>query len=129
ERAAQRLLNGALGARVEVAGGLVEYEDLRIAEDRARDGKPLALAAGEVGAAFADQRCKALRELVDELLQSRQLRGARDLLHGRIAPAEGDVLRDRPVENVRLLRHVADLLAPLLQRQIAQVDAVGADRA
>ena len=49
------LLYGALGAGVEGAGGLVEDEDRRVAQDGAGDGEALLLAAGEAVAALADE--------------------------------------------------------------------------
>ena len=46
--------------RVKRAGGLVEHENGRIAEDRPRDGQSLLFAAGEAVAPLADQRVVAV---------------------------------------------------------------------
>ena len=48
---------------VEVAGGLVEDEDLRVGQDRAGDGDPLPLAAAELHAALADERVVAVGQV------------------------------------------------------------------
>ena len=56
-----RLLHQPLGLGVERAGGLVEDEDRRVAEERPRDGDPLPLSAREPGAALAEDRVVALR--------------------------------------------------------------------
>src|SRR6476659_3204966 len=50
----ERLLHGALGAGVEGAGGLVEEQDGRVAQDGPRDRDALLLAAREPVAALAD---------------------------------------------------------------------------
>ena len=44
---AQRLLDQCLGFRIEMRGRLVEDQQARVLEDRARDRKALLLAAGE----------------------------------------------------------------------------------
>ena len=54
------LLHPRLGLIVERRRGFVEHQDRRIAHDGARDGQPLALAAGERDAVLADQRVVAL---------------------------------------------------------------------
>ena len=46
------VLDGALGFGVEGAGGFVEDEDGRVAQERAGDGEALALAAGEALSGF-----------------------------------------------------------------------------
>src|SRR6185295_16630805 len=49
----QRLLDVVLALGVQGAGGLVEDEDRGVLEQRARDGDPLALAAGQLDPALA----------------------------------------------------------------------------
>ena len=75
---AQRLLDHELALGVEVGGGLVEDQDGRILEERARDGEALALAAAEPHAALAHQRPVALGQAGDELLRVRLARRAVD---------------------------------------------------
>ena len=54
-RGVDGLLDRLLGLRVERARGLVEDEDRGVLEQRARDRDALALAAGQLDAALADQ--------------------------------------------------------------------------
>jgi hypothetical protein len=62
----QRILDNPLRLRVERAGGLVEEQNGRVGDDRARDGDALLLAAGEQEPALADGRVVALGERSDE---------------------------------------------------------------
>ena len=57
-----RLLHLTLGFRIERGGRLVEQDDRRVLDQRARDGDALALAAGELHAVLADRRLVAIRE-------------------------------------------------------------------
>ena len=50
---------------------LVEQQDARLAEDGARDGYALPLAAGQAHALLADRRVVALREARDEVVRVR----------------------------------------------------------
>ena len=53
-KALERLLDEPLGLRVEGRGRLVQHEDGRVPEDRARNRDPLLLASREAIAALAD---------------------------------------------------------------------------
>ena len=53
-RRVEGVLHGALGLGVERAGGLVEHQHPRVAQQRAGDREPLLLAAGEPVPARAD---------------------------------------------------------------------------
>ncbi len=52
EQTAQALLDVALGVEVDVGGGLVQYEDARVGDERASERNQLALAGGQLGAAL-----------------------------------------------------------------------------
>src|SRR3954470_9388370 len=67
EQRAERALDDALGARVDVGGRLVEDEDARIGEHRARERDQLPLPLAERAAAFAEQRLVAARQRGDEV--------------------------------------------------------------
>ena len=84
----ERLLHEPLRLRVERRGRLVEDEDRRVAQDRARDRDPLLLAAREAVAALADHRVVALRERRDQLVDLRRARRLLDLLVGRVGRAK-----------------------------------------
>ena len=57
-----RFLHMPLGFGIERCGRLVEQDDRRILDQRARDRDALALAAGELQAVLADRRVVAVRE-------------------------------------------------------------------
>ena len=62
----ERVLHQPLGFVVERGRGLVEDQDRRVLQHRARDRDALALAAGQQRAVLADRRVHALRQAVDE---------------------------------------------------------------
>lgn len=68
------LLNQHLGFVVHVARRFIEDEDRWVADHRAGDGYPLALAAREFDTALADLRVIAIRQLNDELMSTSLLR-------------------------------------------------------
>src|SRR5262249_12064516 len=86
---AQRLLDGQLGARVDVRGRLVEDEDARIREQRARDGDELPLPLAERPAARRERRLVAFRQGGDEVVRLRGARRGLDLGAARVGAAEG----------------------------------------
>src|SRR6185503_15772452 len=71
-QARERVLDVALALAVEARGGLVEDQDARLGQQRARDRDALALAAGELDAALADDRVVALLEAAHELVAVRR---------------------------------------------------------
>ena len=87
-RLVERLLHGALGLGVQRAGGLVEHQHRRVAQDRARDRDALLLAAGEAVAALADERVVAVGQRRDQVVDLRGARGVLDLLVGRVGLAK-----------------------------------------
>ena len=94
-QAIERGLHQSLALGIERAGRFVEQQDRRIAQDGARDGDALALAAGKPRAALAEERVVALRQLAQELVG----RGGRgrgfDFGVGGVGPAVADVLARR----------------------------------
>ena len=119
-RGLERRLHGALAFGVERRGRFVEQQQRRILEDRARDGEPLALAAGQAQPALADLGSVALRQAQDELLDVRGARrGQRFVLAGVRAAVE-DVVEHRAGEDHRLLRHDRDAPAQVVEAQPAR---------
>ena len=82
----QRLLDQVLRLRVHARGGVVEDEDARVQEQRARDGHALLLAAGEGDAALADPGVVAVREGHDEVVDVGDLGSVHVLLEWRSTP-------------------------------------------
>ena len=124
-QAVQRLLHGALGLVVQRAGGLVEHQHRRVAQDRPGDGDALLLAAGEAVAALADDGVVAVGQRRDEVVD---LRGARAASSSSSSVASGLAKRrfsaDRGVEEVGLLGDQPDGLRQRGEAEVAHVDAV-----
>src|SRR3954447_10389549 len=68
EQAPQAVLDAALRVDVDVRGRLVEHEDPRVRDQRARERDQLPLAGRELRAALADLRVVAVLEREDELV-------------------------------------------------------------
>ena len=123
-RLAQRLLDRLLGARVDRRGRVVEDEDARVGQQRARDGQALTLAARQRQAALADARVVALGQLGDEPVGLRPARGSLDLLARGVLARVGDVLGDRGAEQERVVVDDRDRAPQRAQVDVAHVGAV-----
>src|SRR5467141_1973904 len=91
----ERLHHQPLRLGIERRSGLVEDEDGRVADDRARDADALPLATGERLASFAQQGVVTHGHPGDEPVRVRELRGLDDLFIAGAGPPEGDVLPHR----------------------------------
>ena len=87
EQAAERALDLPLGADVDGARRLVEDQDARVGEQRARERDELALAEREPRAALAELRLVAVLEPGDELVGADGARRRGDLLARRVRAA------------------------------------------
>ena len=117
-QAAERLADELLGCAVERGGRLVEQQQRRVLEERARDGDALALSARQPHAAIADDRVEAFGQLGDELAAMGRVRRLPDLVVARLGPGVADVLDQRAVEQRDVLRHDGDGLAQALLRDL-----------
>ena len=116
-----RGLDELLAFGVEVAGGFVEDEDLRRGQDRAGDGQPLLLAAGEFDAALADERVVLVGQLDDELVGVGAAGGVFDLGVGGVVAAVGDVVAHRAVEQEHVLLDDGQQVAVGAEAEVADV--------
>ena len=107
----EAVLDHGLGLGVEGAGGLVEDEDAGVGQDGAGDGKALALAAGELDAALANDGFVLLGETLGKLINAGDATGLHQLLFRGIGAAEEDVFTNSAVEEEGLLQHDAQLPA------------------
>ena len=98
-----RLVDAFLGGAVQRARRLVEDQDLRIAQQRARDRDPLSLTSRELHSAVAEHRVVAVRELGDEVVGSCAPGGLDDAALVRVVDAKGDVEAHRVVEDEHIL--------------------------
>src|SRR6266478_8543133 len=112
---------------IERRSGLVEDEDGRVADDRARDADALPLAAGERLASFAQQSVVTLGHPDDEPVRIRELRGLDNLFLAAVGPPVSDVLPHRGAKQDRVLQHESDLRAQALELVVANVYSVDED--
>src|SRR5215470_2375050 len=127
----ERLLHHHLAFGVERAGRLVEDQNWRVLQNRARDRDALALAARKYRAALADHRIVAFRQLAYELVGERRARGPSDLFIaavGAVRPV-GDVGPHGVVKEARLLSDDRDGAAQADDSEVAHVVAVDQHRA
>ena len=100
----QRRAQPRVGAGVERREAVVEQVHARPLDERPGDRQPLALAAGDVGAALVDGRVETARHGGDEVARLGDLERVPELGVGRVRPAEAQVVGDRAAEQVGLLR-------------------------
>ena len=125
----QRLLDFVLGMAVERRGRLVQHQDRRRLQHRARDRHALLLAARQFQAALADLGLISLRRHPDEAVDLRQPRRLLHLGIGGVPAAVADVVADGVVEQHGVLRHHADRRAQRRLRDVADILAVDQDPA
>ena len=125
----ERLLHQRLALGVERAGGLVEQQDARVAQQRAGQHHALPLAAGKAPATGADKGRKTIRKGGDEVGSGGGARGFRHLGVGGAGTAHADVGGDRVVEQQRVLADIGDGVAQAGERDFADIGAVEADGA
>lgn len=122
--ASQGALDGGLGLVVHGGGGLVEDHDRGVLEDRAGQGDPLPLSAGERGTAFTDQGVVAVRQRRDEGVGLGHGSGPEHFLVRGCEAAVADVVRDAAVEEERVLGDEADGVAQAVPPQVPNVLSV-----
>src|SRR5438128_11389101 len=75
-QALDRLQDDGLGPYVDGARRLIEDEDRRVLQERARERDALSLASGKLRPALPDRRLVAARQANDEIVRARRLGGA-----------------------------------------------------
>ena len=129
ERRGQRLLHQRLVLGIEVAGGLVEHDDRGVLHQHPGDGEALALASRQAMAALADHGVVAVGQGHDHVVDLGGPAGL-DQLHVRgLGAGEAQVLGDRVVEEVGVLRHHTDGGPQGVEGEVADVVAVDAEHA
>ena len=117
----QRRLHRRLGPRIQRACRLVEKKQPRIAQDRACDSDPLALATRQPHALFPYRRVIPVLERGDEIVSFGLLRGGDDLVLAGVRPAETDIVAHAGGEQRRLLRHQPDILPYVAKGEVTQI--------
>ncbi len=122
-------LHRGLALGVGVRRRLVEDHHIGVLQNRPRDRDALPLPAGEPRSGLSGRRVVAQRKALYEPVRARRARGPLHLGVRRLRLSEADVVRDRGVEQERVLRHVGDVLHELLEGDLADVAPSVADRA
>ena len=107
-RVEERLEQFGFGFGVERRKGLVHDDDLGTRGERAGEGDAVGFTAGEAGSRLADDRVEAIGEGVVPIAQPDLFQDVQELVVGCIGPREGQVVAQRLVEDVGLLREVSD---------------------
>ena len=122
-----RAFSRRIGPEIQGRKAVVEDVDLRLLGQGAGDGKPLFLAAGEVGAALRYRSLVALLAGGDEVKGLGRFSVLGHLGVGRLFVGVPDVAVDCAGEEHRLLRDIAYLVSQVMLRDIAHVHAVDQD--
>src|SRR5215470_10720308 len=122
-------LDVVFGEAVQVGGGLVQNDDLRVAQDDPGDRQPLFFPAGQPVATLADDSVVAVGQGADELVQVRRLRGAGQVGVAGTGAGVAQVVGDRGVKQEGVLEHHAQLGRERGSGDLAQVGAVDQDLA
>ena len=118
------VLDLALGDRVKSRRRLVEDQQRGIPQQHARYGKPLLLTAGQLQATVADHRIKTVRLIRDKVIDIGPLAGIDQLCFRSLGFYIEQVLPDRPIEQVGVLGHNADIAAQEGQIKLFDIDPV-----
>ena len=113
------------GVAVEGACGLIEDQDLRLAQDGPGQGEALPLASAEAVAVLPDQGVVAGGQGADEVVGAGRLGGLLDRLkRNGVAHAERDVGGNGVVEQEHLLADYTQVPLPAVQIQSLQIDPI-----
>ena len=110
--------------RVEVLAGLVEDEQGEVGEQGPGDRQALALAARHPRAALADLRAQPRRQSLRPVEQPHSGEGRAQLIGARLAPGQPEVLLERAVEDMGVLRDQPDHRPALIAVEIGDLHAV-----
>mmetsp|Transcript_56328 Transcript_56328/g.121870 ORF Transcript_56328/g.121870 Transcript_56328/m.121870 type:complete len:205 (-) Transcript_56328:348-962(-) len=114
----------ALGLRVKGARGLVEDEQLGIAEERSRQSKSLSLSATEPKAPLTNHRVQSMRQRCHHRIQPGFPHRGFQLRWRGPRPGIGEVVANGLVENHHVLRHHGHPTAELIRSDVPHVNTV-----
>ena len=117
----QPLLQALLGIRVHIAGGLVQNQHLRIADQRTGKSHRLPLPTGQGLALLADLGRETGGIVADKIRHPGKGRGPEHQMVIDGGVPQDDVLTDAAIKQDNVLRQHADAPAQLRGRQLAQV--------
>ena len=103
-----RLLNLHLGTGIDAAGRLIQNQDLRIRQERARNRQQLLLTLRDVGRLLIENGVIALRQRPDKVVGVGRFGRLDNLLFRGILASIGDIVANGSVEEPRILQHHAE---------------------
>ena len=125
---AQVLPDDRLAVGIERAGGLVENEQSRIGDERARNGEALLLPARKIGGILLEHRLEATGKPLDEFLGAGNARGRRQSPRCVASGFAAAMLsRTDAAEQEAVLQHDADALPQMDEIDLAAVETVHPD--
>src|ERR1700693_4120724 len=89
--------------RIKRRSGLVQKQDRRVFQKRARNGHPLLLAAGKQATFVSDYRFVSVRLSGDEIVGESRSGGCINFIRRGIEPSELDIFKNRVVKQKCLL--------------------------
>ena len=125
----QGFLDFFFGFGIDRRSGLVQYQDARIDEQRARNRDALALTARQALTTLAHHGVVAMRQAQDELMRVRGAGSGHDLGAAGVRQTVGNVLGNGAEKQKGLLQHQPDIAAEVGNRIRADVDPIHQNRA
>ena len=109
-QAVQTLLNNRFRFNIQRTGRLVEYQNIRVFDNRPRDGKPLPLPAGKVMSLRPLLFFVSIWEQHDKIMSCGSFSPPDDILYGSIGLGIPDIIRYGADEKIndKLFSHCHD---------------------
>src|SRR5262249_46484899 len=109
---------------VEGGRGFIEQQNRAVANHDARNADALPLSPGECHPALADHSVVPLWHLRNKFIRVCELGRVHNFGPRRLWSSKGDVLKDGPPKQHRVLQHIAHLLTKFAQLVVAHVMSV-----
>ena len=107
-----------------MAGRFVQNQNGRVLQECPRDGDPLALPAGEAGAALADHGFETVRQGYGERAEGGVVERRGKFCLARRRPRDRHIRAERIVEEICVLRDQRDTAAQIVELVVAKIHAV-----
>ena len=120
-------LDALLGAGVHAGGGLIQYQDAVVRQNRARNRQQLLLPLTDIGGVLVQLHLIAAGQRADKVVGVRGLGSGNDLLIGSVQPTVADILHDGALEEPCILQNHAEALAQGAAVKVPDIVAVEGD--
>lgn len=101
--ASRSAVSASAVGRSRCSSKLVQHQDGEVGQERAGEGEPLALPAGQPGTVLADERVEPVGQAVGPVQQPSPRQRVAQVVLGRVLLRQQQVLAHRTVEEVRVL--------------------------